>query len=75
MNGKEMKLFLVGLYSSWFAAKRGRENPNAKDKKDATALAASTANQFNYQLHFGYGGDKGVNSPEGKEVLAKLGLS
>jgi hypothetical protein len=72
MTGSELQKSLTGQFSVWFATKRGREKPNALDKKDAEALASSTVDMFLYRVQFGAGGTKGANSEAGKEVLARL---
>ena len=52
MEGSSKREFLTGLLAGWFATGRGREKPNAKDKKDAAAVAASTVDRFDYIQQF-----------------------
>jgi hypothetical protein len=74
MTGLERREYLTGLFAVWFATLRGREKPNAKDKKDAAVTANVADDDFYYRYQFGAGGHKGTNSPEGKAVLKKLGI-
>jgi len=53
MEGKELKEFLTGIFATWFAERRGHSKPNAKDKKDAAAVAASSVDLFQYRIQFG----------------------
>ena len=53
MNYEELRKHLTGLFATWFATQRGREKPNAKDKKDGAAVAASAADLFQYRVQFG----------------------
>jgi len=73
MNNEEIRKHLSGMFATWLATRREREKPLAVDRKDAEALSGQVTEMFDYQLQFGFGGNKGTKSEAGKAVLAKLG--